>query len=130
MQFVIKLVLSVCIILVCAYIGRHWPSLSGLIATMPLTSLVVLLWLYSDLKGASNGDISIIERYTLGAALGIIPSFMFFVTAYLCAKNRIPFFLVLVFSFIVWLVGAIVHQKFIGYKYSIHVSEVNKETYK
>ncbi len=47
-MFLVKLALSNLIIIACVLIGKRFPSLGGLIATMPLTSLIVLLWLASD----------------------------------------------------------------------------------
>jgi len=51
MRFLIKLLISVGIIVFCTQIGRRLPSLAGLIAVMPLTGVIVLLWLYSDNPG-------------------------------------------------------------------------------
>lgn len=51
MAFVFRLLVSVCIIIFCSQLGRKVPSLAGLIAVMPLTGLVVLLWLYSENPG-------------------------------------------------------------------------------
>ena len=42
---VIKLLISVGVIVFCTQIGRKLPTLAGLIAVMPLTGLIVLLWL-------------------------------------------------------------------------------------
>ncbi len=54
MRFLIKLLISVGIIIFCTQIGRKLPSLAGLIAVMPLTGVIVLLWLYSDNPGNFN----------------------------------------------------------------------------
>ena len=56
MRFVIKLLISVCIILFCTWIvDKHkLPTLAGLITVMPLTSLIVLIWLYLDNPGKFN----------------------------------------------------------------------------
>ena len=60
MRFLIKLVISVCIIAFCAQIGRKLPTLAGLIAVMPLTGLIVLLWLYTD----KPQDFALMAEYT------------------------------------------------------------------
>ena len=60
MQFVIKLALAVLIIVLCAQIARARPTLAGLIAVMPLTGLIVMLWVYSDCQG----DAVRMGRYT------------------------------------------------------------------
>jgi uncharacterized membrane protein (GlpM family) len=106
MQFFIKLGLAVAVIVFCSQVGRRFPSLGGLIATMPLTSLVVLAWLYSDDPGNSQ----LMAQYVRGALWGIIPSMMFFVVLYLCFRKGLPLPLVLGAGFAVWLAGALVHQ--------------------
>ena len=45
MRFAIKLLVSIALILLCTSIGKKLPSLAGLIAVMPLTGLIVLIWL-------------------------------------------------------------------------------------
>ncbi len=106
MQFVIKLVVSVCIIVICAQIGRKFPSLAGLIATMPLTSLIVLLWLYSD----NPGNFNLMSDFARGALWGIVPSILFFISLYLCFSRHYPLAVVISVSFCVWLTGAFIHQ--------------------
>lgn len=106
MQFIIKLLITVAIIVVCSQIGRKFPTLGELIATMPITSLIVLLWLYSD----NPGNFNLMEDYTKGVLWGIIPTTMFFVVAYLCFRKHLPCSLALSASFSTWLVGALIHQ--------------------
>jgi len=63
MRFVIKLLISVGIIVFCTQIGRKLPTLAGLIAVMPLTGLIVLLWLHTD----KPQDFALLAEYTKGA---------------------------------------------------------------
>ncbi len=80
MRFLIKLLISVGIIIFCTQIGRKLPSLAGLIAVMPLTGVIVLLWLYSD----NPGNFNLMTDYTGAALWGILPSVLFFLTALMC----------------------------------------------
>ena len=109
MHFLIKLLASVVIILISSQIARKLPALGGLIATMPLTGVIVLLWLYSDYPG----DFPVLQNYTKGAVFGILPSILFFITAFLCFNKHLPLSLVLTISFGVWLIGACIHQWFL-----------------
>lgn len=109
MQFLSKLLLTNMVILGCAAIGRRYPALGGLIATMPLTSLMVLIWLYAD----SSGDRRLMSRYTEGALWGIVPTILFFLAAYLCFRKELSFPVALAAGFGVWLAGAAVHQYFL-----------------
>ncbi|NQT00515.1 MAG: DUF3147 family protein [Planctomycetes bacterium] len=106
MRFVIKLLISVCVIAFCAGIGRKLPTLAGLIAVMPLTGLIVLIWLYLD----NPGDFSLMTDYTKGALWGIVPTVLFFLVAFVCFQRRLSLWIVLCASFAVWVVAAIIHQ--------------------
>ena len=106
MRFVIKLFISLCIITLCSQIGRKLPTLAGLIAVMPLTGLIVLVWLYLD----SPGNFNLMTEYTKGALWGILPSVLFFLTAFICFHRHLHLWIVLCASFAVWLIGAFVHQ--------------------
>jgi len=88
MQFFIKLLISVSIIVLCTQIGRKFPTLGGLIATMPLTSAIVLVWLYSD----NPGNFRLMEGYTKGALWGIGPSLHLFQkapSAFRCLSRKL-----------------------------------------
>jgi hypothetical protein len=74
MNFAIKLAVTIAVIVLCTQIGRKLPSLAGLIATMPLTGLIVLMWLYFD----NPGNYDLLVNYTKGALWGIFPSILFF----------------------------------------------------
>jgi len=109
MQIVIKIALSLAIILLAVGIGRKFPSLGGLIAVMPLTGLIVLLWLYSD----TGGDPATMQNYTKGAIFGIIPTILFFVVAFIGFRKGWGLPVVLLASFGTWFVAAFFHQWFL-----------------
>jgi len=106
MQSVIRLMISVCIIVFCTQIGRKLPTLAGLIAVMPLTGLIVLVWLYLD----NPGNFGLITDYSKGALWGILPSILFFLAAFICFRKHLPLWTVLCASFAVWLIAAFIHQ--------------------
>jgi uncharacterized membrane protein (GlpM family) len=110
MQFLVKLLITNAVIILCAQIGRRYPSLGGLIATMPLTSLAVLVWLWTD----NPGDYRLMGSYTTGVLWGIIPTVMFFAAALFCFRRGLPFTLVLSAGFLSWVAGAAVHQWLLG----------------
>ncbi len=105
-RFFIKILISAFIIAACTLIGRKQPTLAGLIAVMPLTGLLVMVWLYQD----KPGDFETMIKYAKGAARGILPSILFFATALFCFYKKMPLWVVLFASFGVWLAGAFVHQ--------------------
>ena len=103
---IIKLLISVSVIIFCTQIGRKLPTLAGLIAVMPLTGLIVLVWLYTD----NPDNFNIVIDYTRGALWGILPSILFFLTAFICFRKHIPLWIVLCASFAIWLIAAFFHQ--------------------
>lgn len=110
MQYIIKLILSLAIILTATFVAKKLPSLAGLIGVMPLTGALVLIWVYIE----NNGNQEVMNKFSTGAIFGIIPSIIFFIIALVCFKKNIPLALTLVLSFAAWLTGAYIHQKFLG----------------
>ena len=106
MQFLAKLLGSIILIVTATQIGRRFPTVGGLIATMPLTGLIVLLWLYSD----NRQDTKLLTRFTQGALWGIGPSILFFLVAYIAFRRGVPFPLLLLMSAAAWVAGAALHQ--------------------
>jgi len=106
MPFLVKLLVTNLIILLSVQIGRKAPTLAGLIATMPLTSLIVLVWLHLD----RPADIRLMTDYTRGVLWGIIPTVLFFLAAHYCFRRQLSVPLALSAGFAVWLAGALVHQ--------------------
>lgn len=110
MRFIIKLLISVFVIVFCTAIGRKLPTLAGLLAVMPLTGFLVLLWLYMD----NPDNFSLMTDYTKGALWGIVPSILFFLIAFICFRRQLSLWIVLSASFAVWLIAAFVHQLLIN----------------
>lgn len=106
MPFFVKLLLTNVVIVACTQIGRKFPTLGGLIATMPLTSLIVLVWLAAD----NPGNTRLLTDYTRGVLWGIIPTILFFIATYVCFRRELPLSVVLCAAFGVWLTAALVHQ--------------------
>jgi F0F1-type ATP synthase assembly protein I len=106
MQFFVKLLLSIVIISAATQVGKRIPTLGGLIATMPLTGFIVLIWLYTD----DPDNYSLLVSYTKGALWGVIPSILFFVAAYFSFQKQFPLSVALSIGLGVWFAGACVHQ--------------------
>ena len=110
MRFIIKLVISLCVILLCTQIAKKYPSLAGLIGVMPLTGALVMVWVFMD----NSGDVATMTNFTKGALWGIIPSILFFITAFFCFKGKLNLPITLISSFAVWVAAAFVHQRLLG----------------
>lgn len=106
---VIKVFISVCVIMTCTFVAKKFPSLAGLIAVMPLTGLLVMLFVYFE---SESGPEKMLE-YNRGALWGIIPCIMFYAVAFLAFKRNFSLSMVLTLSFTAWFIGAAVHQYFL-----------------
>ena len=106
MRFLLKLVLTNLVIIGCAIIGRRSPSLGGLLATMPLTTLAVLLWLEAD----NPGNRQLLSEFTGGVLWGIGPTVLFFGVLYPCLRRGVPLSWSIALAGAAWLGGAALHQ--------------------
>ena len=108
MRFFIKLLVSIGIITFCAWIVDKYKlsSFAGLIAVMPLTGSIVLVWVYLD----NPSDFGAMTNYCRGALWGIVPSILFFLVAFICFRKHLSLWLVLCAGFAVWFVAAFIHQ--------------------
>jgi uncharacterized membrane protein (GlpM family) len=105
MQVLIKVIISLLVIVAATAIGKKLPAAAGLIAVMPLTGALILIWLYWD-----KGDPQTMQHFAKGALWGILPSMLFYLVAFFCFKKDLPLSIVLTASFGAWLGAAIVHQ--------------------
>lgn len=106
MPFIAKLLISNLIIISCVLIGKRLPSLAGLIAAMPLTTLIVLAWLHFDQTAADRDLVTFVE----GVLFGIIPTVLFFLTVWYCLRRGLPFHASISAGILIWLTAAAVHQ--------------------
>ena len=106
MEFAVKLLITNLVIAGCAVLGRRHPSLAGLIASMPLTTLAVLLWLKAD----RSTDSHTLTAYVRGVLWGVIPTAVFFAAALISLKRGMPLGTALAISSASWLCAAMVHQ--------------------
>ena len=106
--FAVKVVVSALIIAGVSEVAKRMPSLGGLIAAMPLTTLLALVWLYAE-----TGNYPLAHSFTRSVLFAIIPTVFFFVTALALFKRGVPFFLVLFLSFVVYMGAALVHRHFL-----------------
>jgi uncharacterized membrane protein (GlpM family) len=106
MQILFKVVFSVTIILLATVIGKKLPAAGGLVAVMPLTGVLAMIFMYLE----NSGDPTVMQAFTKGAFFGIFPTLLFFLVAFLCFKKHFSLSIVLFAGFGVWLAAAFVHQ--------------------
>ncbi|MCG8430978.1 MAG: DUF3147 family protein [Candidatus Omnitrophica bacterium] len=105
-QIILKMVISIIVILAATAIAKRFPSAAGLIAVMPLTGALVLIWVHFENKGSPE----VMQAFAKGALWGILPSILFFLAALLCFRKQLSLPVALSSSFGIWLLAAIAHQ--------------------
>jgi len=106
--FLVKLIVSAFIIAGVSELAKKMPSLGGLIAAMPLTTLLALIWLYVD-----TSDYELAYTFTRSVLFAIIPTIFFFISALYLFKKGASFITILAISFVIFLGAAAVHQYFL-----------------
>lgn len=104
--FILKIFISAFIIAIVSEIAKRYTLLGGLIAAMPITTLLSMIWLYLDKK-----DTVLISNFLVSVAYGTILSFLFFICAIFFLKKGLNFYFTLCISLLVLGTGAYIYQK-------------------
>lgn len=105
MFFLVKVITSGIIIGIVTEISKKYTLTGGLIAAMPLTTLISLIWLYVETK-----DMSLLAEFSKSVFWGIFPALMFFLPAMFLFKKGYNFYFILFACFCCFGVGAYLHQ--------------------
>ena len=106
--FLFKLLVSALVIALLSELAKRMPVLSGLLTAMPITTLLVLFWLYLEKK-----ETRLLYDFSLSVFWGIFPTLFFFLAMLYGLKKEMPFFLSLGLGFTAWFFAALIHLKFL-----------------
>jgi hypothetical protein len=84
----IKAAISGAIVAAVSEIARRYPGWGGLVASLPLTSLLAILWLWRD-----SGDTMKVAELSQGTIWFILPSLPLFVALPILLRNGVGFWL-------------------------------------
>jgi len=103
MYIVLKIVLTALIVVTISEISRRSTIIAGIVASIPLTSLLAIMWIYFD-----TSDLENIKNLSSNILMMIPPSLTFFICLPLLIDMKIEFYLSVFFSiaitiFIYWL---------------------------
>jgi hypothetical protein len=87
---VIKAVLSGILVMVVSEVARRSPGLGGLIASLPLVSILAIIWLWRD-----TNDVDRIARHAEGTFWFVLPSLPMFLFLPVLLRNGTPFWIAL-----------------------------------
>lgn len=104
--FLFKLLVSALLIALLSELAKRLPVLSGLLTAMPITTLLVLIWLYVERK-----ETRFLYDFSLAVFWGIFPTLFFFLAMIYGFKKGMPFFASLGLGFLLWALAAMVHIK-------------------
>ena len=90
---VFKALLTGVVVVSVSEIAKRSSLLAAILASLPLTSILAMIWLYFDTK-----DINQIRSLSTGIFWMILPSFFFFLALPVLLKNGFRFYSALVIS--------------------------------
>jgi len=88
LYLVIKAALSGMIVAAVSEIARRYPGWGGLVASLPLTSLLAMIWLFRD-----THDPERVAELSMSALWFFMPSVPLFVALPLLIRSGVPFWL-------------------------------------
>lgn len=91
MYLFIKAVISGLLIAVVSEVSRRFPGFGGLIASLPLISLIAIIWLWRD----TGGDIQRVAAHSRATLWYVIPSLPFFLVLPALLERSMSFWLAL-----------------------------------
>lgn len=74
-RYVIKIIISAILIVIISEISKRASFWGGLIASLPITSLLAIIWLYID-----TGDREKVSKLSINIFWFVLPSLLFFIT--------------------------------------------------
>lgn len=99
MYIVIKVITSAIVIGIVTEIARRFPSQGGIIAALPLVSLLSIIWLYA--QGEQN---AVLSKFVLGVLWGFPATVMLLFIIYISLKHSVPLFLSIGFGIAGWII--------------------------
>ena len=88
LYLVIKALLSGAIVAAVSEIARRYPGWGGLVASLPLTSLLAMIWLYRD-----SADAERVAELSASTIWFIIPSMPLFIALPMLIRSGVSFWL-------------------------------------
>lgn len=85
---IIKIIITSLIIVAISELSKRSSLIGALLASLPLTSVLAMLWLYADTK-----DVTKVSDLASSIFWLVIPSLAFFISLPLLLKKGLPFYL-------------------------------------
>lgn len=99
-MFWIKTITSALVIAGVSEIGKRYSWFAAVLASLPLTSILAIVWLYLE-----TNDPTKVRSLSIGIFWAVIPSLLFFVVLYFSLKHEMQFWRALLVSSVVMVAG-------------------------
>jgi uncharacterized membrane protein (GlpM family) len=86
MEFVTRVIASAVIIAAISLVSRRVPLIGAIIASLPLTSILAMIWLYRDTRSVQQ-----VRELSNAIFWMVAPSLVFFVTLSVLLRNHLGF---------------------------------------
>lgn len=98
MFVIMKIIASAIVIAIVTEISRRFPSYGGIVAALPLVSLLSIIWLYVQGEQAST-----LSKFALGVLWGFPATAVLLIIVYIALQNSIHLFLSIALGGCGWL---------------------------
>ncbi len=109
MAYLIKIIISALIIATVSEIAKRYSVIAAILASLPLTSILALIWLYNDTK-----DVDKIIELSSKIFWAVFPSLLFFIVLPLLLKMGLKFGPALLISSVVMVFGYMIYVFLLG----------------
>lgn len=99
MYYLIKVLVSAVLITLISEISKRSSVIGSILASVPLLSVLSLIWLYVDTK-----DVKLISDLSKDIFYLVIPSLSFFIILPVLLKKQVPFYMAMLISLSVMVV--------------------------
>jgi len=110
MYVITKIIASAIVIGIVTEISRRFPSYGGIIAALPLVSLLSIVWLYVQGEQAAT-----LSKFALGVLWGFPATAFLLVIVYMSLQNSIHLFLSIGLGVCGWLIFLMVQDFILKY---------------
>ncbi|KMJ57202.1 membrane protein [Bacillus sp. LL01] len=117
MHVLLKIVASALVIGAVTEISRRFPSYGGIIAALPLVSLLSIIWLYVQGEQAAT-----ISKFALGVLWGFPATAVLLIIVYIALQHSIQLFISIGMGVCGWLVFLLVQDLVVKYVREIFIN--------
>lgn len=110
MFVIMKIIASAIVIAIVTEISRRFPSYGGIVAALPLVSLLSIIWLY--VQGEQTATLS---KFALGVLWGFPATAVLLIIVYIALHNSVHLFLSIVLGGCGWLLFLVLQNFVIDY---------------